>query len=161
MGERLSRTRLNFLYRGMNGTIDRREWARASLPPVLILIALTLIWLAIMPREQRDLSKGLIDVGVAARYLYLVLYAFAVLLWAVAQYFVSAKRFADLGKPQALAGAAPFAIFLAAAVNWYEPRSEGSAPHWVSLVFDAIAVGVVLWNIVELGFIKGREAQSR
>jgi hypothetical protein len=147
-----TRARLDFLYRRSEGAIGRREWAFASLPPTLILIVLTLIWIAIMPRETREPTQGLIDLGVAARYIYLVIYAFVVLLCAVAQYFVSAKRFADLGRPQALAGAAPFAIFFAAAANWYEPRSEGLAPHWLTLLFDAAAIGIVLWSIAELGF---------
>jgi uncharacterized membrane protein YhaH (DUF805 family) len=158
MRETLTKARLDFLYRRKEGTIARREWALASLPPTALLVVLTLIWIAIMPREEREPSQGLIDLGVAARYLYLVVYAFIVLLCAVAQYFVSAKRFADLGRPQALAGAAPFAIFIAAAANWYEPRSEGWAPHWLSLLFDALAVAIVLWTIVELGFKKRRVA---
>ncbi len=153
-----AKARLNFLYRQSEGAIGRREWALASLPPTFILIALTLIWLVIMPREPRDLSRGesLFDLGVAARYLYLIVYAFIVLLCAVAQYFVSAKRFADLGKPPALAGIAPFAVFLAAAANWYEPRSEGWAPHWTTLALDAVAAGAVAWTIAELGFAKRR-----
>ena len=154
----LATARLNFLYRQSEGAIGRREWALASLPPTLVLIALTLIWFVIMPREARDLARGenLFDLGVAARYLYLIVYAFVVLLCAVAQYFVSAKRFADLGKPPSLAGVAPFAVFLAAAANWYEPRSEGWAPHWAILALDAIALAAVVWNVAELGFAKGR-----
>ena len=148
--------RLDFLYRRAEGAIGRRDWALASLPPTVVLIVSTLIWLAIMPRETRDLSQGLIDFSVAARYLYLIVYAFVVILCAVAQYFVSAKRFADLGKPAALAGVAPFVVFFAAAANWYEPRSEGWAPHWTTLTLDVIAIAVVAWNIVELGFVKGR-----
>ena len=148
--------RLDFLYRRAEGAIGRRDWALASLPPTVVLILSTLIWLAIMPHETRDLSQGLIDLSVAARYLYLIVYAFVVILCAVAQYFVSAKRFADLGKPAALAGVAPFVVFFAAAANWYEPRSEGWAPHWTTLALDVIAIAVVAWNIVELGFVKGR-----
>jgi uncharacterized membrane protein YhaH (DUF805 family) len=150
----LPKSRLNFLYRQSEGTISRREWALASLPLAAILIVSTLIWIAIMPREARDPSKGLVDLGVAARYIYLVVYAFVVLLCAVAEYFVSAKRFADLGKPQALAGVAPFAVFIAAAANWYEARSEGLEPHWLTLLFDAVALAAVVWNVAELGFLE-------
>ena len=153
-----TKQRLNFLYRRADGAIGRREWALASLAPTLVIIVLSLIWAAIMPRQARDLSQGLIDFGVAARYLYLVAYAFIVLICAVAQYFVSAKRFIDLGRPPALAGIAPFALFFAAAANWYEPRSEGLAPHWAILALDAIAIAAVVWNIAELGFVKGRSA---
>ncbi len=154
MNDLPAKSRLTFLYRRSEGTIGRRDWALASLPLAAILIVLTAIWIAIMPREARDPSQGLVDLGVAARYMYLVVYAFIVLLCAVAQYFVSAKRFAELGKPQALAGIAPFAIFIAAAANWYEPRSEGWGPHWLSLLLDAVALAAVAWNIVELGFGK-------
>jgi uncharacterized membrane protein YhaH (DUF805 family) len=143
---------LTFLYRRKEGAIGRRAWILASLPPTLIVIALTLIWIAIMPRAARDPSHGLVDLGVAARYFYLVLYAFIVLICAVAQYFVSAKRFADLGRPPALAGVAPFAIFVAAAAHWYAPRSEGWAPFWVVILFDLVALATVAWNIADLGF---------
>jgi hypothetical protein len=151
-----TKARLDFLYRRSEGAIGRRDWALASLAPTFVLLFLTLIWLAIRPRETRDLSQGLLDLSVAAQYLYLIVYAFVILLCAVVQYFVSAKRFADLGKPTALAGAAPFAIFFAAAATWYEPQSEGWAPHWLTLAIDVVALGVVIWTIAELGFVKGR-----
>jgi uncharacterized membrane protein YhaH (DUF805 family) len=149
---------LTFLYRRKEGTIGRRAWILASLPPNLIVVAMTLVWIAIMPRTTREPSQGLVDFGVAARYFYLVVYAFAVLICAVAQYFVSAKRFADLGKPAALAGVAPFAIFFAAAAHWYVPRSEGWAPYWLLIVFDLVAAGSVIWNIAELGFLARRNS---
>ena len=145
-----------FLYRQSEGRIGPGEWVRASLPPAAIVAALTLIWLAIAPSEEREPTNGLIDISIMATYAYLMIYAFVVLLWAVAQYFVSAKRFADRGKAPALAGVAPFAIFLAGAAQWYEPRSEGLAPHWLVLLIEAVAVAAFVWNIVELGFGKGR-----
>jgi len=150
--------RWRFLYRQSEGAIGPGEWVRASLPPALLIVALTLVWLAIMPREEREPLNGLFDFKILATYVYLVVYAFILLLWAVAQYFVSAKRFADRGKPPALAGVAPFAIFLAGAARWYEPRSEGLAPHWLALLLEAVALAAVVWNIVELGFGKGRRA---
>ncbi len=104
-----------FLYRQSEGRIGPGEWVRASLPPAAIVAALTLIWLAIAPSEEREPTNGLIDISIMATYAYLMIYAFVVLLCAVAQYFVSAKRFADRGKAPALAGVAPFAIFLAGA----------------------------------------------
>jgi hypothetical protein len=151
-----TRARWRFLYRQGEGTIGPGEWVRASLPPAAIVAALTAIWLAIAPSGEREPTSGLIDLPTLATYAYLVIYAFIVILWAVAQYFVSAKRFADRGKAPSLAGVAPFAIFLAGAAQWYEPRSEGLAPHWLILVLEAAAAAAFIWNIVELGFGKGR-----
>jgi hypothetical protein len=150
------RARWRFLYRQSEGTIGPAEWVRASLPPAAIVAALTVIWVAIAPSGEREPTNGVIDISIMATYAYLMIYAFALLLWAVAQYFVSAKRFADRGEPPSLAGIAPFAIFLAGAAQWYEPRSEGLAPHWLILLLEAGAAAAFIWNIVELGFGKGR-----
>ena len=74
-----------------------------------------------------------------ATHAYFLVYAFALILCAVAEYFVSAKRFADRGKPPALAGLAPFSLLLAGAAHWYQPRSEGTMPEGLVYVFDALA----------------------
>ena len=150
--------RFRFLYRQGEGFIGPREWLRASALPLGIALALSLIWLAVMPREGRDLSReGLIDWSVAAVYLYLLAFVFVLFICAVAEYFVSAKRFADRGKPQAFAGLAPFCLLLASAAHWYQPRSEGGMPEWGVWAFDVVAATVLIWNIVELGFVAGRK----
>ncbi|WP_158812500.1 hypothetical protein [Methylocapsa sp. S129] len=152
MGETRGK-RFRFLYRQSEGTIDRRQFWLASWPPLAIMLALTLIWIVVMPRQARDLShEALIDWGVAATYAYLLVYVFALFLCAVAEYFVWAKRFADRGRPQAFAGLALFALFLAGAAHWYQPRSEGTMPDWLTWAFDALALGVLAWTIAELGF---------
>jgi uncharacterized membrane protein YhaH (DUF805 family) len=147
------RGRFRFLYRQGEGTIDRRQFWLASWPPLAIALALTLVWLVVMPRQARDLAReGLVDWGVAATYTYLMLYVFALFVCAVAQYFVSAKRFADRGRPPSFAGIALFALFLAGAANWYQPRSEGTMPDWLTWIFDAAALAALAWTIAELGF---------
>jgi uncharacterized membrane protein YhaH (DUF805 family) len=154
--------RFRFLYRQAEGAIDRRQFWLASWPPLAIVFALTLLWLVVAPRQARDLSReGLIDWSIAATYSYLMIYVFVLFLCAIAEYFVCAKRFADRGRPQALAGLAPFAIFLAGAANWYQPRSEGTMPDWLTYLFDAAALAIVIWTIVELGFFIGKQQPAQ
>jgi uncharacterized membrane protein YhaH (DUF805 family) len=150
--------RFRFLYRQAEGRIDAREWRRASWPPAALALALTLVWLVIAPRPRDLAHEDLIDWGIAASYAYLLVYVFVLLLCAVAEYFVCAKRFVDRGWPAALAGLAPFALFFAAAAHWYQPRSEGTMPFWLTYIFDAIALAALAWTIVELGFRGGGKA---
>jgi len=151
-----------FLSRQTEGLIDRATWIRASVPPVGVALALTWLAWAIAPDRPRDLAtQAFFDPRIVATHVYFIAYAFALLLCAVAEYFLSAKRFADRGKPGAFAGFAPFALLLAGAANWYQPRSEGYMPEVLTYVFDLVAVGVIAWNVIELGLGAGREAGGR
>jgi heme/copper-type cytochrome/quinol oxidase subunit 4 len=153
MAESSRAARFRFLYRESEGFVGGREWARASVGPVGIALILTLVAFAVAPDAPRDLAReAFIDPLVVARHAYLIVYAFALILCAVAEYFVSAKRFADRGKPPALAGLAPFALLIAGAAYWYQPRSEGTMPAGLATVFAAFAVAIVAWNVIELGF---------
>jgi len=114
---------------------------------------LTIVAFVLAPNAPRDLAReSFIDPLTVARHAYLIVYAFALILCAVAEYFVSAKRFADRGKPPALAGLAPFSLLIAAAAYWYQPRSEGTAPEGLVTAFAALAVAIIAWNVIELGF---------
>ena len=146
-----------FLYRQSEGVIGGATWARASLLPVGVALALTAVAWVIAPDTPRDLgTQAFVDARIIATHIYFLAYAFALMICAVSEYFLSAKRFADLGKPGAFAGFAPFSILFAAAATWYQPRSEGSMPEFLSYVFDAVALGVIAWNIWELGFKPGK-----
>jgi len=152
MAESARAARFRFLYRESEGTIDAGEWARASVGPVGIALVLTLIAFAVAPNAPRDLAReAFIDPLVVARHAYLIVYAFALILCAVAEYFVSAKRFADRSKPPALAGLAPFSLLIAGAAYWYQPRSEGTMPESLVYGFAALAVAIIAWNVIELG----------
>jgi hypothetical protein len=145
--------RFRFLYRQGEGAIGPREWLEASAAPLGVAVALTMVWLAIMPQAPRDLAhESLIDWRLPFVYGYLMIFVFALFVCAVAEYFVSAKRFADRARPPSLAGLAPFCLLLAGAAHWYQPRSEGAMPGWGVWIFDALALAVVVWNVVELGF---------
>jgi uncharacterized membrane protein YhaH (DUF805 family) len=145
-----------FLYREAEGAIGPRLWARASLWPVGIAIVMTGLAWAIAP-GPRDLgSQPFFSLSIFAVHAYFIVYGFALFVLAVAQYFVSAKRFADLGKSPAWAGLAPFCLLLAGAAAWFQPRSEGAMPEWAVWPFYALALAVVIWNIAELGFAPGK-----
>ena len=116
-------------------------------------LLLTLVAFVVAPDAPRDLTReAFIDPLVVARHAYLIVYSFALIFCAVAEYFVCAKRFADRGRPPGLAGLAPMAIFVAAAAHWFTPRSEGIAPPALPYVLDALTLVVVGWTIAELGF---------
>jgi hypothetical protein len=157
MAEDQCAARFRFLYREGEGTVGAREWARASVAPVGVALVLTIVAFAVAPSAPRDLAREpFADPLTVARHAYLIAYAFALILCAVAEYFVSAKRFADRGKPPALAGLAPFSLLVAGAAYWYQPRSEGTMPEGLVYAFAALAVAVLAWNVVELGFSASR-----
>ena len=144
-----------FLYRDSEGVIGPGLWARATALPVGVAIVMTLIAWAIAPRVPRDLAdQPFISPQIVAVHAYLMIYGFALIFCAVAQYFVSAKRYNDLGRSPAWAGLAPFVLLLAAAAHWYQPRSEGAMPAWAVYPFDALALAVIVWNVAELGFVR-------
>jgi len=153
MAESQRAARFRFLYRQTEGVIGAGEWALASVGPVGIALVLTAIAFAVAPNAPRDLAQeAFVDPLVVARHAYLIIYSFALILCAVAEYFVSAKRFADRGKPPGLAGLAPFSLLLAGAAYWYQPRSEGTMPEELVYAFAALAVAIIAWNVIELGF---------
>jgi hypothetical protein len=152
-------TGFRFLYRQTEGVIDRATWARASVLPLGVALVTTFFAWAITPDTPRDLgTQAFIDPRIIVTHIYFYAYAFVLLICAVAEYFLSAKRFTARGMPSALAGLAPFAILLAGAANWYQPRSEGWAPPWLAYAFDLLALAVIAWNVWELGLSTGRKS---
>ena len=143
-----------FLYREAEGTIGPGLWARASVAPLAIAIAMTALAWAVAPGPRDLKTQPFISVSIVAVHAYLLLYGFALIVLAVAQYFVSAKRFNDLGLPSGLAGLAPFSLLLAGAATWYQPRSEGLMPAWALWPFYLFALAVFAWNVWQLGFVR-------
>lgn len=153
----LSAANFRFLYRETEGRIDRATWWTASLPLALLLFVLTMIWLAIRPPGARDLvTQGFFDAKTAVVYLYLILFAFTVLLVSVMQYSVSAKRLRDRGLPPSLAGLLPFAVFFTGGMHWLAPRSAGALPDWSLWALDVATLAVFFWTVIECGVKKGR-----
>jgi uncharacterized membrane protein YhaH (DUF805 family) len=146
------RAAIRFLFQSYEGSVDRRAWWSGTLMLAAILIPLTLIWLFISPATHRDLSTPeLLNAGALAAFIYLVIFAFAVILIAVSWTNLSAKRFRAVGRPAALAGALPFAGLIDGAAHWFQLRAADVFPGWAVLIFDVALVAVGLWSFYELG----------
>ena len=142
----------SFLFRTDKGRIDRGTWWRGIAPLIALALLGTVGWELLGPYAHRDLADSpfLAPMTIVA-YVYLLVYAFALLLIAVCAYNLSAKRFKDRGLPGALAGLLPPSVLLGASLIWYIPQSFDAIPDWVEPV-TLVAIGmVVAWNVVELG----------
>ena len=149
----MTRAEIGFLYRSLEGRIDRRQWWRAQAPLALALLVLTLVWQAVAPFAHRSLAQTkLIDGAAIAAYSYLIAYAFAAMLLLVAGYFVSAKRFRDREKPPALAGLLPLAALVYGALSWTQQQDGGMFPLWIVWIGLAALAAVAAWTVYELGF---------
>jgi uncharacterized membrane protein YhaH (DUF805 family) len=161
MPEAERQDRFRYLYRQTEGVIDRATWTRASVGPLGIACVLTVIAWFVAPNQPRDLgSQAFFSVGMVLAHAYLILYGFAVFVCAVAEYFISAKRFRDRGRSPELAGLAPFALLVTGAAHWFQPRSEGAMPEWATTAFDVVALAIVVWTVAELAFGPKRTAKS-
>ena len=91
-----------------------------------------------------------------ATHAYFIVYGFALILLAVTEYFVSAKRFNDLGKPPAWPGLAPFCLLLAGAALGSSRARKARCRCGPSTLLCAGA-RLIIWNIAELGFGESRK----
>jgi uncharacterized membrane protein YhaH (DUF805 family) len=146
------RATIHFLFQTYDGSVDRQAWRSGALMLAAILIPLTLIWLFISPATHRDLSTPeLLNAGALAAFVYLAIFAFAVILIAVSWTNLSAKRFRAIGRPAALAGALPFGALVDGAAHWFQPRAPDVLPGWALVILDVALVAVAIWSFYELG----------
>ena len=151
-----------FLYRQSEGTISASTWAMAAWRPLAIAGAIIAIWALLAPAPPRPLTEAELRAGAAVPALiFTVGYSFAavlsvlaVLLLAVAEYFVCAKRLRAIGLPPSLAGLAPFLVLLAGAAHWYVARAGDSSIVAVPRIFDAVAGLACVWTVWMLGNFK-------
>jgi hypothetical protein len=137
----ISSERFRFLFRQERGTIDARTWIGGTL-------ALAATWLVLYLADfAADHAGGITKIGVSS------LFVLATMLVAACYYFLSAKRFADRGRPRSLAIILPATGFIAAALHYLQPAQGGTFPLWLAFVADAVLAAVAIWNIVELGFM--------
>jgi uncharacterized membrane protein YhaH (DUF805 family) len=152
-----SKERAFFLFRADQGRIDAKTWRQGTAMLVAILAVLTAIWLVVSPFAQRDLaSTAFFAWATLATFVYLLVYAFAILLIAVSHYNLSAKRWRDRGRPAGLAGLLPFFALLSGAAHWLQPRVPEDVSSLYVVGIDVLLAGIIVWNGVELGLCRGR-----
>ena len=141
-----------YLFREEQGRIGALAWRRGFSVLAVLMIALTALWFLLLPYANRDLDeRQLVDPRAFVVYAYLMVYAAAILLAAVCFYFLSAKRWRDLGKPPALAGLPLLAGLIAGATAWLQPRVAEIMPWWIVGALDVGLIAIVIWQAWELG----------
>jgi uncharacterized membrane protein YhaH (DUF805 family) len=143
----------SFLFRTDQGRIGRAVWWRGTIGLLLVLGVLSALWRLLEPYANRTVEVGqrLFDPMTFVAFTYLLFYAVAVMLIAVCHYNLSAKRWRDRGRIGGLAGLLPAAALFAGAAHWLQPRVADVMPPITVTLFDAVLLGIVVWNIVELG----------
>ncbi len=143
---------LHFLFRTEAGEIGRAQWWRGVAILVVPLVLLTAGWLWLEPYANRGLDqRKLIDAATLGTYIYLVIFAFAVIFIAVCFVMLSGKRLRARRRQPALAGALPLAMLITGAAAWLQPRVADVMPRGVVLACDMAAIAIVGWFIWELG----------
>jgi len=147
-----------FLFRQEEGRIDKSLWWYGSLRLGGLFAALTVIAFFVLPYTKHDLSTTpLFTWPIFASYVYLILYLFAIILIGVCHYNLSAKRWRDRGKPAAFAGLVPFFAMFAGAVHWLHPQMVDAVPYWMVMLADAGFFALLIWMIIELGFLPSKD----
>lgn len=157
MASILSGPGLRFLYRTEEGVIDRQAWWLGLAPLASVLFVLTLVWLALKPYAGRGLDeRAFLDPLTLAASIFLVIYAFALILIVVCFVMLSMKRLRDRGRATPLAGALPLAALLASAAHWLQPQMEGALPGWGVAILDLVLLVTLVWTVVEMGLLRGK-----
>lgn len=158
MASVLSRQGLRFLYRTEEGVISRALWWSGLAPLASILTILSAIWIMLSPYANRGLDeRAFLDPMTAVAYVFLMFFAFAVMLIAVCFVMLSMKRLRARGRPAGLAGIPLLAALLAGAVHWLEPQMSGAVPMWAVYAADGLLLASIVWAIVDMGVL-GDEA---
>ncbi len=140
-----------FLFRQEEGAIGVRDWRRGALALAIPMAAMTAVWLALLPFANRDLDeRRFIDPMTILVYSYLMVFAAAILLAAICFYFLSAKRWRDLGRPTALAGLPLFAALVDGAAHWLQPRVAEDFPYGVLVACDVLCAAIAGWCLWQL-----------
>ena len=143
-----------FGFRTDEGLIDARIWREGAGLLAIIFAVLTAIWLALEPNAHRELApdSSLFDWATFLTFVYLLLYAFAVLFIGISLYNLSAKRLRARNLPTGLAGLVPLTTLFSGAAHWLQPRVGEYLSYWYVAGVDALLVAALVWTVWELGF---------
>ncbi len=156
----LSGERLRFLFRTEQGRIGARDWWQGVGLLAAGLAAMTAGWFAIEPYSSRslDANAALVAPATIVAYVYVTLFALAIMLASASFVMLSGKRLRDLGRSTSMAGLVPFAALLDGSMHWLQPRvADVMSRGWVYSV-DALTLAAIAWAIWEMGFKHGRDA---
>lgn len=142
-----------FLFRRDEGEVDRRIWWAGALALAVPLALMSAVWWLVGGAAHREFTPTLqlFDARTGFTYLYLLVFAAAILLIAISYYNLSAKRLRAQGLVPGLAGLLPLAALLTGAMHWMAPRIGDALPGWSVLAVDLAMLAVVAWNVWELG----------
>jgi uncharacterized membrane protein YhaH (DUF805 family) len=149
---------VHFLFRSDEGRIGAPVWRRNALYLAAITAVLTAGWRVAAPYTHHDLkTQAFFAPLTIAAYVYLLLYAFAVIFLAISFTNLSAKRLRDRGEPTGLGGLVPLLALFAGAAHWLQPQVSDVISIWYVVGLDALFIAAALWAIVDLGFREGAQ----
>ncbi len=144
-----------FLFRQEQGVIDARTWRLGALTLAAPMVAMTLLWFALLPYANKSLDeRALLDPLTIIAYAYLMVFATAILLAAVSFYFLSAKRWRGLAKPASFAGLPLVAGLATGGAHWLQPRVSEVMPGAIVTACDVALIALIAWQLYELGFAR-------
>lgn len=153
----MPRERARFLFQADQGTIDAPTWRRHAAWMALVLGVATGVWRLLAPYTHHDLAKSafLAPLTILA-FVYLLIFAFGVLLIAISFYNLSAKRLRARHKPIGLAGLVPFLALLSGSLHFIQPQVPDVIAIWYVVGVDAALALAIVWTVAALGFRDGR-----
>ncbi len=150
----LSAENFRFLFRNDKGSIDRRTWwvAMAALAVAWVVVALLAAAVTMLAEFSGQETVSLLAALTRGVYLSAVFNILIILVY-VCYYYVSAKRYNDLGLSPVRALILPAAIYV---LTLSPLVTDPVLPVYGRWIMHLAFVGVVAWQVYVLGFLKGR-----
>jgi uncharacterized membrane protein YhaH (DUF805 family) len=150
----LSAQNFRFLFREDKGSIDRRTWwvAMAALAIAWIIVALLSAAVTLLAEYAGQETVSVLAALTRGVYLSAVFNILIILVY-VCYYYVSAKRYNDLGLSPVRALILPAAIYV---LTLSPSLTDPILPVYGRWIMQVLFLGVAAWQVYVLGFVKGR-----